>query len=184
MLWQGLCIDHTKFVFVSFLILSGVLASVSSVQLKYVYKSSGMKQAVSTTKQASLIESLTSSEVKLMYWKCLPCNINKYFLVSCYWSIHLIDCYFGIPECSGSGCTSQKPRAEGQRMFIMLLFFFASLFRLTVDVLASSRSVMNNAATLLRQPSLSLAHALAWSHDPHPASAVSTKWMSSVWLPG
>ena len=63
--WQGLGIDHTKFVYVPFLILSGVLASVSSVQLKYVYKSSGTKQAVSTTKQASLIESLTSSEVKI-----------------------------------------------------------------------------------------------------------------------
>ena len=62
---QGLGIDHTKFVYVPFLILSGVLASVSSVQLKYVYKSSGRKQAVSPTKQASLIESLTSSEVKI-----------------------------------------------------------------------------------------------------------------------
>ena len=50
--------------------------------------------------------------------------------------------------------------------------------------LASSRSVMHNASTPLRQPALSLAHALAWSQDPHPVSAVSTKWMSSVWLPG
>ena len=65
MFWQGLGIDHTKFVYVLFLILSDVLASVSSVQLKYVYKSSGMKQVVKTTKQASLIESLTSSEVRI-----------------------------------------------------------------------------------------------------------------------
>ena len=65
MFWQGLGIDHTKFVYVLFLILSDVLASVSSVQLKYVYKSSGMKQVVNTTKQASLIESLTSSEVRI-----------------------------------------------------------------------------------------------------------------------
>ena len=65
MFWQGLGIDHTKFVFVPFLILSDVSASVSSGQLKYVYKSSGMKQAVNTTKQASLIESLTSSEVRI-----------------------------------------------------------------------------------------------------------------------
>ena len=63
--WQGLGIDHTKSVYVPFLILSGVLASVSSVQLKYVYKSSGRKQGVNPTKQASLIESLTSSEVKI-----------------------------------------------------------------------------------------------------------------------
>ena len=45
--------------------MSDVSASVSSGQLKYVYKSSGMKQAVNTTKQASLIESLTSSEVRI-----------------------------------------------------------------------------------------------------------------------
>lgn len=70
-----------------------------------------------------------------MYWKCLSCKSDTYYLETSYWSIHLIDCYFDIPECSGSGCTSQKPRTEGQRMFIMLLFFFfASLFRLTIDV--------------------------------------------------
>ena len=59
-----------------------------------------------------------------MYWKCLSCKSDTYYLETSYWSIHLIDCYFDIPECSGSGCTSQKPRTEGQRMFIMLLFFF------------------------------------------------------------
>ena len=43
-----------------------LLAPVSSLRLKYVYKSTGVRDEANTTKQASLIESLTNSEVNLI----------------------------------------------------------------------------------------------------------------------
>lgn len=43
-----------------------LLAPVSSLRLKYVYKSAVVKDEANTTKQASLIESLTNSEVNLI----------------------------------------------------------------------------------------------------------------------
>lgn len=43
-----------------------LLAPVSSLRLKYVYKSAGVKDEANTTKQANLIESLTNSEVNLI----------------------------------------------------------------------------------------------------------------------
>lgn len=53
-------------VFVCSYVPTFLLAPVSSLRLKYVYKSAGVKDEANTTKRASLIESLTNSEVNLI----------------------------------------------------------------------------------------------------------------------
>lgn len=56
----------TRIVFVCLYVPKFLLAPVSSLRLKYVYKSAAVKDEANTTKQASLIESLTNSEVNLI----------------------------------------------------------------------------------------------------------------------